>query len=410
MRRILSTAVLSIALLASTHQALAEDWPGWRGPRGDGSSLESSVPTRWSATENIVWKTAIPGLGHSSAIVWGDSVFTTTALPEQADRLLLCFDRKTGKVLWQRTVLTAPLEPKQAENSYASGTPATDGKNVYVAFLDVKEVAVAAYDFAGKQIWLVRPGSLQIDHGFSSSPIVYRDKVLLSVQGKQGNFLVALSQTDGHTIWKTALDNPSNSYGQPLLRTMAGRPQLVLCGDKAVTSFDPESGSRIWYTVCNSSDSVITPVFNEKAGLLLTATSWPTKELEAIKPDGQGNVTKANVAWRNQPGAPYVPSPIAAGDYFFSIADLRSEIYCFNAATGKVLWREPFGHTHASPVLAGGLVYLLNDDGVMNVVRPGDKYELVARNELGEKCYASPAISGGQIFLRSFQSLFCIGR
>ncbi|HEX2970837.1 MAG TPA: PQQ-binding-like beta-propeller repeat protein, partial [Tepidisphaeraceae bacterium] len=154
----------------------------------------------------------------------------------------------------------------------------------------------------------------------------------------------------------------------------------------------------------------ITPVFNEQTGLLLTSTSWPKKELQAIKPDGQGNVTQTHIVWRNLPGAPYVPSPIAVGSYFLTISEIRNEIHCFDAATGKDLWHMPLGHSHASPVAVGDLVYFLNDSGVMNVIRAGEKYELVATNELGEECYASPAISGGQIFLRSFKNLFCIGQ
>ncbi|MGE5609751.1 MAG: PQQ-binding-like beta-propeller repeat protein [Bacillota bacterium] len=410
MKLVLNLLVLSLVLLSSTHQAAAENWPAWRGPRGDGTSLETSAPTHWSATQNVVWKTAIPGAGHSSPIVWGDRVFVTSAIAESRERVLLCLDRNTGKVLWQRTVLIAPLEAKQIENSYASGTPVTDGQKVYVAFLEVKQVVMAAYDFSGKQIWLVRTGLFQNDHGFSSSPIIYEDKVILSAQSKQGNFLVAVSRSDGHTIWKSQLENPSNSFGQPLVRTLAGRPQLILCGNKAVTSFDPKDGSRIWFTTNVSSDFVITPVFNEQAGLLLCSSSWPKKELQAIKPDGQGNVTQTHIVWRNQPGAPYVPSPIAVGGYFLSISEARNETYCFDAASGKILWHMPFGHSHASPVAVGDLVYFLSDSGGMSVIKVGEKYELVATNELGEQCYASPAISGGQIFLRSFQNLFCIGR
>jgi hypothetical protein len=402
--------ILCLVLPGWMCRVSAEDWPAWRGPRGDGTSLETNVPVHWDARRNLVWKTAIPGAGHSSPIVCGDRVFTTTAMPDKQERVLLCLNRKTGQIIWREVVLTASLESKQTENSYASGTPATDGERIFVAFLDVKQVAVAAHDLNGKQLWLVHPGAFQNDHGFSSSPVLYEDKVLLSAESKQGNFLVALRRADGHIIWKTQLDNPSNSFGQPLVRMLAGRPQLVLYGNKAVTSYDPKDGSRIWYAEHTSTDFVITPAYNEKAGLLLASTSWPRKELLAIKPDGRGNVTSTKIVWRSQAGAPYVPSPVALGDYFLTIADAGSEIHCFEAASGRILWHEPFGHAHASPVSAGGLVYFLNDKGVMNVIRAGDKYELVATDDLGEKCFASPAISGGQVFVRSQQSLFCIGR
>jgi len=401
---------ISILLASVTsQQVLAENWPAWRGPRGDGTSLETNVPTQWSPTQNIVWKTELPGAGHSSPIVWGSRVFVTAALPGKQERALLCLERKTGRILWQQTVLTAPLEAKQSDNSYASGTPATDGERVYVAFLEIKQVVVAAYDFSGKQLWLVRPGEFQNDHGFSSSPVLYQDKVFLSAQGKRGNFLVALSRADGHTIWKNELENPSNSFGQPLARTLAGRAQLILYGDKAVTSYDPSDGSRIWFADNSSTDFVVTPVFNERSGLLLATASWPKRELQAIKPDGRGDVTQTKIVWKSVAGAPYVPSPIAVDDYFLTISESGAEIYCFDAATGKNYWHEKLGHAHASAVSAGGLVYFLNDKGTMNVVKPGEKYELIAMNDLGEKFFASPAISDGQIFLRSAQNLYCIG-
>jgi outer membrane protein assembly factor BamB len=400
---------LSLALSGLAPRATAENWPAWRGPRGDGTSLETNTPIRWNPAQNLAWKTAVPGLGHSSPIVWGDRIFTATAFPEQAERALLCFDRRTGQIRWRQTVLTAPLEAKNGENSYASGTPATDGERVYVAFQDGQQVAVAAVDLDGKPLWLVHPGTFHNDHGFSSSPVLYEDKVILSAQSKQGNFLVALRRTDGQILWKSALDNPSNSFGQPLVGALAGRPQLILCGDKAVTSFDPQSGERLWFVENASTDSVITPVFSEPAGLLLTSSSWPKKELVAIKPDGRGDVTQSKIAWKSAVGAPYVPSPIAVGGFFLTVAESGNELYCFAAATGRILWHEPIGHAHASPVRVGGLVYFLTDQGTTQVIRPGEKYELVAANELGEKCFASPAISGGQIFLRGATNLFCIG-
>ena len=276
------------------------------------------------------------------------------------------------QILWRQTVLTADLENKSPENSFASCTPATDGERVYVAFLDIKQVVVAAFDFSGKQLWLVRPGEFQNDHGFSSSPILYEDKVILSAQGKQGNFLVALSRADGHTLWKNALDHPSNSFGQPLARLLAGRPQIILCGDKTVTGFSPADGARLWFVESPSTDFVLTPVFSERAGLLLTTSSWPKKELQAIRPDGQGDVTETKIVWRSVPGSPYVPSPIAVDRFFLTVADAGNEIYCFEAATGQNLWHEPFGRSHASPVSVGGLVYFLNDQGVTHVIKAGE--------------------------------------
>lgn len=405
-------SLLVLALILSggfAQTAAGENWPAWRGPRGDGSSLERCAPTKWSATQNVLWKTEIPGVGHSSPIVWGDRVFTATAIPEKKERALVCLERKTGAILWQKTVLSAPLEAKQVENSYASCTPATDGEKIYVAFQDVDRIAVAAHDFSGKQLWLVHPGEFQNDHGFSSSPVLFDGKVYLSAEGKKGNFMVCLSREDGHTIWKNNLENPSNSFGQPLIRTLAGRPQLILPGDKAVTSYDPATGKRLWFTDNIATDFVITPVFNDKAGLLLVTASWPKKELQAVRPDGTGDVTKSKIVWKNEPAAPYCPSPISVGNYFMTISN-GGEMYCLDAAGGKVFWHEKIGHAHASPVAVGGLVYFQNDAGVTSVVKAAEKFELVSRNELGEKTFASPAISDGQIFLKGDKHLFCIGQ
>ena len=386
-----------------------ENWPCWRGPRSDGTSLEKNVPTKWSATENVAWKTPLPGAGHASPIVWGDRIFTVAGVAEKEERVLLCLDRRTGKILWQTTVLKAPLEKKNGENSYASSTPATDGEKVYVTFLSGSDVVAAAFDFAGKQVWLVRPGTFVSQWGFCSPPQIFEDKIIIDCDSKGENFLVALSRADGHTLWKTPRANPSQSYGTPLIRNMAGRDQIVFGGNGAVSSYSPKDGSLLWFVPGPSSDYVASPVYNEHAGLVLADSSWPKRVLWAIRPDGSGDVTQTKVTWTTSDGAPYVPSPVAAGDYFFTSA-FNKEAYCFEAASGKVLWREPMGLHHASPVTANGLVYFLNDDGAMHVVKAGPKYERVAKNELGEKTYAAPAISQGQIFLRGFQNLYCIGQ
>ncbi len=396
-------------LMAGQALAATENWPMWRGPRGDGSSLETGVPVQWSATNNIVWKTPVSGEGHSSPILWGERLFLTTALRDAQERCLLCFDRGTGRLLWQQTVLAAPLEAKNSENSFASSTPATDGQKVFVTFLDGKEVVVAAYDFSGQKKWLVRPGQFYSQHGFSHTPVLFEDKVILGCDSKGENFIVALSREDGHVLWKVQRDNPTQSYSAPLIRQMAGRMQMVIPGNKAVTGIDPANGKTLWVSEGPSEDCVITPVYNEASGLVLSCSSWPKRVLQAIRPIGNGTLSQSNIVWSSTDGAPYVPSPISVGAYFFTSGFATKEAWCFEAATGKVLWHEKTGLHHASPVAANGLVYFLNDDGVAHVFKAGPNLELVARNELGEKTYASPAISRGQIFLRGFKNLYCVG-
>ena len=321
----------------------------------------------------------------------------------------MCLDRKTGSVLWKQTVLKTPLEAKNNENGYASSTPVTDGQRVYVTFLSEKDVVIAAYDFSGKQLWLVRPGTFYSQWGFCHTPRLFEDKVIVVCDSKGENFIVAVNQADGKTLWKTPRENPTQSYSTPLIGKIAGRNQLVVAGNKAVTSYDPATGKQLWVTDGPSEDCVASPVYNEKANMILSSSSWPKKVLVAIKPDGDGNVTKSKLVWSSPQGAPYVPSPIAIGDWFLTSCFENKDTYCFEAATGKILWHQKMAQHHASPVTANGLIYFLDDDGVMNVIKASATYELVSRNELGERIYASPAISEGQIFLRGFNNLYCIG-
>jgi len=398
---------LAIAGLAATSNA--EFWPCWRGPRGDGTCIEQNIPTNWDPA-GARWKTEMPGYGHASAIVWGDHVCTATALPETQQRMLLCLDRNSGTILWQKTVVQGPLEKLHKENSYASGTPATDGERVYVAFRVGDDIVVAAHNLSdGEQRWLVRPGTRVGEWGFSNEPVLYKDKVIVDGDSKGDSFLVALNRDDGSTCWRIRRTNKGISYSAPLIRELAGRTQLIQCGDRRVTSFDPDTGEEIWTVDGPSQESVATPVYSDKAGLLFISSSWPKQIIFAIRPDGQGNVTESHVAWQDTKGAPYVPSMIVAGDFLLTVNN-SGVAFCYEAATGKVLWQEKLGKHHASPVLVEGLVYLINDDGQINVIKPGRRFERVAQYELGEQCYASPAISDGQVFLRGFKHLFCFGR
>ncbi len=402
----IASGLLAALVVAS---ACAEPWPGWRGPRGDGTSIEQNVPVNWDPT-NAVWQTEIPGVGHASPIVWGDRVFTVTALNDTTERICLCLDRATGKMLWQQTVVKGPLEKLHKENSYASGTPATDGERVYAVFRVGDEIVAAAHDVAsGKQLWLVRPGTHEGGWGFSNEPVLYRDKVIVDGDSKGDSFLVALDRQNGKERWRVNRTRKGISYSAPLIRELAGRMQMIQCGDRCVTSFDPDTGEALWTVDGPSEEFVATPVCSERAGLVFISSSWPRQVLLAIRPDGRGDVTQTHVVWRDTKGAPYVPSMIVAGDCLLSVNN-AGVAFCYEAASGTVLWQERLGRTHASPVLVGGLVYFINDDGQVNVIKPGPQFERVAQHELGENCYASPAISGGQVFLRNFKRILCLAK
>lgn len=402
---------LTLILFCSS-VARGEDWPGWRGPRGDGTSLEKNLPLRWTANENIAWKTPIPGSGHSSPVVVGDKVFLTTCLPDKKERLLLALDRDSGKILWQQVVVTAPLEQKHKLNSFASSTPATDGKHVWVSFLKYPDMVAACYDMSGNLVWKTSPGKFFSRHGFCSPPTLYKDMVILNGDQDAQAYIIALDKLTGEERWRTDRPNRTRSYCPPIIVDMAGKKQLVLSGNKCVASYDPDTGKQHWIIDGPTEQYVASLVTG--GGLLFLTTGFPEYHNLAIRPDGTGNVTKTHIAWheRNVPArkASYVPSPIAFDKYFYVVSDL-GWLNCFEAQSGKRLWMEQLGRHHsASPVLADGHLYFSDDEGITHVLKAGPKFEVVARNPLGDECYSSPAISDGKIFVRTLHALWCIGK
>jgi outer membrane protein assembly factor BamB len=408
-----------LLLCCITSVAKAENWPGWRGLRGDGTSEERNVPTKWNGEtgENILWKVLTPGGGHSSPIVWDDHLFLTACDDATQERLLVAYDKTTGEKRWQQTVLKAPLEKKHALNSFASGTPATDGKLIYVTFLAPEfssltertpgDMVVAAYDFSGRQKWLVCPGRFASVHGFCSSPVLFEDMVILNGDHDGDSYVVALNKHTGEQVWKFDRVHKTRSYCTPIIREIDGRTQMIFSGSKCVTSLDPRTGREHWSMQGPTEQFVASLVYNGK--LLFLTAGFPQRHVLAIKPDGHGDVTETHIAWRSQKGASYVPSPIACGDYFLVASD-EGIGSCFEAETGERQWQQRLGkHYSASLVTAGGLVYFLADDGIMKVVRPGKKLEVVAENPLGEYIYASPAISDGRLYLRGEKHLICVG-
>jgi outer membrane protein assembly factor BamB len=394
----------------------AEEWPMWRGPRGDGTSIDTGYPTRWAANENIVWKTPIPGKGHSSPIVWKDRVFLTTCLEEgtqpNKDRMLLCLDRTSGKIRWQKKVVAAPLESIHKLNSFASSTPATDGEQVYVSFFNDPKVVVAAFDFEGNEKWRVSPGEFESKHGFCSPPILHKDLVILNCDQdgfgkKKPAYLVALDRKNGSEKWRIDRPNRIRSYCPPLIVDAAGKKQMVLTGAWTVASYDPDTG-KPWWIIDGPTEQFVASMVYSKGLFFLTA-GFPTYHVMGIKPDGTGNVTQSHVAWHEKNGgAGYVPSPVAAGDNIFLVHD-DGRATCRDALTGKLHWMERLGKHHSpSPVVADGHLYFLDDEGTTWVLSIGDKFELQEKNRLGENVSASPAFSNGQIFIRGAKHLFCI--
>jgi outer membrane protein assembly factor BamB len=422
----LAACILCLCIL-STGSVRAENWPAWRGPRGDGTSAESNVPVRWNAAagENMLWKSLLPAGGHSSPIVWDNRVFITGCIADTQERVLICLDRDLGKVLWQKTVLKAPLETKHALNSFASSTPATDGELVFVSFLEVDghtipapnvgnvrpvtpgKMVVAAYDFAGNQKWLAKAGDFVSAHGYCASPVLFDNLVIVNGDHDGDSYVVALDKQAGREVWRTARDHKTRSYVTPLIREVGGRTQMVFSGSMHVVSLDPRDGSKHWTIDGPTEQFVASPVFD--GNLFFLAAGFPTYHVLGIRPDGKGNVTETHVAWHATSAKCYVPSPVLAGGYLV-VADDRGTANCFVAATGERLWQERLGsHFSGSLVTAGGLVYLTADDGMTKVIRPGPQLEVVAENSLNEFCYSSPAIADGRIYFRGEKHLICLG-
>lgn len=401
--------ILFLLLLTnSVFMVRGQNWPCWRGPNGDGTSVETDLPVKWDSITNVIWKTRVPGSGYSSPIIWEDKLFVLSALVETQEKILLCYNATNGTLLWQKTVVKSPFESKHNDNGYASGTPATDGKLVYVSLLDGEKVVVAAYNFNGEKIWEQRPGTFSSPHGYSCSPVLYDDMVYINGNSLGDSFVAALSQVDGRIIWKIPHPNAAHSFSTPIFREMDGKKQMIFCGNKQIISYNPENGSVYWFINGPSEDFCSTPVYNEKNDLLLISSAWPQRHLLAIKPDGQGDVTDSKVAWRTTKGAYYVPSPVCTDDYLFTTMT-NGQVHCVEVATGNIIWTENLGKQYSSPVLANGLVYMPNDDGVISVIKPGQEIKIVSQNPIGERMNASPAISNGKIFLRGEQNLYCIG-
>ena len=417
----IAAVALAFVCCIETAELRAENWPGWRGPRGDGTSLEQDVPVRWSGTENVAWKVPVAHSGHASPIIWGDRIFLVGTDLEKQERVLTALDRANGATLWERSVVRAPLEKKHRLNSYSSSTPVTDGELVYVSFLDEGQMFAAAYDFSGAERWKVRPGVFSSVHGYCSSPVLFEDKLIINGDHDGDAYLIALDKQNGRTKWKTPRENHTRSYCTPIIRDIDGRTQMVLSGSKCVASYDPRDGSRHWIIDGPTEQFVASVVYSHD--LLFVTGGFPEHHVLSIKPNGNGNVTSSHIAWHHTGKlASYVPSPIAVGDYFLVASD-DGQATCLNARTGELQWSNHLSrHFSASLVTAGGLAYFLDDFGVTQVVKPGKTFEVVAVNRLFEAdnskgnekeqdaCSASPAISQGQIFIRTDKALYCIGK
>jgi outer membrane protein assembly factor BamB len=315
-------------------------------------------------------------------------------------------------------VLTAPLERKHNLNSYASSTPATDGKHVWVTFLDFPNAQVVCYDVDGTKVWQHSPGKLLSVHGFCSSPVLHKDLVIVNGdQDDPQSYLVALDRKTGAERWRVHRPNGTRSYCTPILikdPRRQGATQLVLSGTKCVTGYDADTGKLLWIHDGPTEQYVASLVYHQK--VLFLTTGFPQHHLMGLSPEGEGNITGGkHVLWHiphkdnGARGASYVPSPLAHEGHFYVVSD-PGYLGCVEAKAGKRLWLKKLGRRHsASPVLVAGHLLLPDDDGTTWVVKASPKFEAVHKNPLGEGIFGSPAVSRGQLFLRTERHLYCIG-
>jgi outer membrane protein assembly factor BamB len=411
--RLLVPALICAALAPAAEPTLPDvardDWPWWRGPTLDNKSRDHSVPTKWSRTENVVWKAPVPGRGHSSPVLWGDRIFLTTADEAAQTQRVLAFDRKTGKALWDITVHTGGFEKKHEKNSHASATPACDGKRVYSAFVNSNALHVTATDLDGKVVWQQKAGPYESQHGYGSSPVLYKQTVIVLADSMKGSFLAALDRATGKVVW--SIDRPvtgrNGSYATPIVATLAGKPQLVVQGTRVTTSYDADTGKVLWTCTGPSEVTGCTPACDDKH--VFATGGFPEKEILAIRADGSGDVTKSHVAWRSKKGVTYVPSPLYHDGRLYVVND-GGVATCFDAGTGEEVWSERLeGAFTSSPVLVGDLLYVTNEQGKTHVLKAGPKFERVGVNDVGEGVLATPAVAGGRIYLRTTRTLYCIG-
>lgn len=398
--------------------ASADNWPQFRGPSGQGESTEKNLPLKWSATDNIAWKTEIPGWGHSSPIVWQDHVFITATSKDGVSCHAICLDRKTGKILWDKELFQQKLTRLQDRNSYATPTPTTDGSLVYVVY---KEGGIAALDFDGKAIWTNFDYPYYNQHGMACSPALYKDLLILhyDTSASSGDkkigwqkpwdqgYVLALDKATGKERWKTHRGLSRIGHTMPRVTTIDGKPQLISDAGDVLQGFDPDTGKLIWQAT-NSGESVVpTPVFGD--GMIFTESGWMDITIRAWKPSGTGEITKSALLWEWKKGVPTIPSFIFHDHRLYTIKE-DGILQCFEAATGKVLWKERLeGHYAASPVIGDGRIYFLSEEGVTTVISDGPDFQILANNDVAEKCAASMAVSQGQFFVRSKEHMICIG-
>jgi outer membrane protein assembly factor BamB len=395
----------------------AENWSAWRGADGTGISAERNLPSEWSPTENIRWKVALPEACNSTPIIWEDRVFLTQGLDGGKRRALIALDRKTGEKLWQCEHECSVKETSHRQNPPCSSSAVTDGKTVYAQF---GSAGVAAYDFAGKQLWHRDLGKIVHVFGNGSSPVIYKNLLIVfHGPGEPSSFLVALDRGTGKTVWRSdevALShNLFGSWSTPVVVRAGDRDELImpLPGEKVggaglFKAYDPSTGKALWQCDGLGTELYAMPVVGREGNIIVGISGHNGPTL-AVRPGGSGNVTGSNRLWRTETKNPQRVGSGVIHDGLLYIADATGTMTCLVAETGELVWKERLGgNLWGSILLADGKLYVSNLEGDTYVVRLGKEFGLLAKNSVGEDTYAALAPSNGELLLRTHKHLYCI--
>ena len=385
----------------------AKYWSRWRGPSGQGLVSSGTYPDTWSATQNVVWKTPVPGRGNSSPIVWGDRLFLSTAYDNGRRVSLVAFRRADGGRLWETFAPAGRTGSAHFKNGHASATPATDGERVYVSF---GARGLLAVDLNGTIVWQRDTGPMDAYHGTAGSPLVYRDRLILYQDQFSGSFIAAFDARTGRTLWQTSR-TANVGWGTPIAIRAGDHDEIIVNSQRTVYAYDPDTGRELWRCGGSNDEVIPTPVVGHGMVFCSSGRAGPTL---AIRPGGRGDVTRSHLVWASPRGSPFVPSPILYGEYLYMVNDMASIVTCLEAGTGRTVWQGRIGVAQregfsASPVAVDGKIFFTNDEGETFVLRAGPQFELLHVNRIGEATLASPALVDGHWYIRTDHNLIGIG-
>lgn len=397
-RRLVLGQFLSLPLLA-------EDWPQFRGLTGQGHSSEKGLPVTWTETQNVRWKTPIPGSGWSSPSIVNNTIWITTATDNNTSLRLLSLDASSGKILTNTEIFRInEVGPGiHKKNSFASPSAIVQGDKIFVHF---GFYGTACVSIKGDVLWK-QTLRYEPQHGPGGSPALFEDLLIISCDGFDAQFVVALDTATGKIRWKTPRGRGNQAYTTPLVIDVAGNAQVISPGGHHAYSYDPRTGKELWYVGYGSGFSnVPRPVYAH--GLVYICSGFYQPVLFAVRPDGHGNVSKSHVTWSHPRAVPLTSSPIVVGDEIFMVSD-NGVATCLNAKTGQALWQQRLGGNYsASPIAVDGRVYFLSEEGECTVIAPAKRYEQLAKNRIDERTLASISVFEHALYLRGDRHLFCL--